>query len=296
MRKISFVSLLFPLLMACGAGRSAADGPGVKNLDIAKLAEHIRESYSIPPFVKIDVTEPRDSGIPGMVAYTVVFQAGMGTQTQTLQVSENGRHYFLGEFKDLQFDAVADRLSKMQLKEAPVRGPKSASIDVVQFTDFQCPFCQRGYSIMAQSIMKEFDGKVRWYYKSLPLVRIHPWAKPAAIAAMCAGKQGSDQFWSLHDKMFEAQREINVSNFEEKLDGFAKGSSLKMKDFQACVNGKKTEATVDSDMAEADLLKIESTPAFLVNGRLVSGADLDGLKAAIESELKKTGGDIPEKK
>jgi protein-disulfide isomerase len=289
MRKLSFISLLFPLLVACGAADSASAGAGLKNLDKKKLAEHVRESYKIPSYVNIDFTEPRDAGIPGMKTYTVVFKTAMGVQKQKLQISENGRHYFLGDFKDLEFDAVADRLSKLKLDDAAVRGPKGAPVDVVEFTDFECPFCQRGYQIMAEQIMKEYDGKVRWYYKSLPLVRIHPWAKPAAMAVECARLQGSDKFWTLHDKIFDAQRSINASNFEEKLEGFAEETKLKMGEFNDCVDGKKTLAKVDADMAESDRLGVESTPMFIVNGRLVAGADYDSLKATIEDELKKSG-------
>ncbi|PCI37349.1 MAG: hypothetical protein COB53_06620 [Elusimicrobia bacterium] len=286
-RKLSFISMLFPFLLACGAANNSGIAQGFAKIDKAKLADHVRESYDIPAFVKIDFTEPRKAQVEGMTTYTVLLQVGQGIQKRTIQVSGDGRFYFLGEFQDLTFDAVADRRSKLKLENAVARGPKGAPIEIVEFTDFQCPYCQRGYKIMTESIMKDYDGKVRWYFKSLPLVQIHPWAKPAHQAAECARLQGDDKFWTLHDKIFDAQRAITIANHEGKIEELAKGSGIDMGKFQKCVDGRDTIKNVEADMAEADGLGFQSAPLFVVNGRLVKGADYNGLKVIIEDELAK---------
>jgi len=290
-RKLSLISMLFPFLLACGAVKNSDAGSGLAKFDEDKMAAHLRESYDIPAFVKMDFTEPKKSVVKGMTTYTVLLEVpGSGVQKQVLQVSGDGRYYFLGNFKDLDFDAIADRRSKLKLKNAVSRGPKDAPIEVVEFTDFQCPYCQRGYKIMTEAIMKDYEGKVRWYFKSLPLVQIHPWAKPAHMAAECARLQSDEKFWTLHDKVFDAQRAINMSNYEEKMEEIAKDSKIDMGPFQKCVDGKKTLKKVDADMAEADELGFRSAPLFIVNGRLVKGADYNGLKTIIDAELEKIDG------
>ena len=87
---------------------------------------------------------------------------------------------------------------------------------VVEYTDYECFFCEKGYRIM-KNVMEEFPGKVRWLYKSLPLNSIHPWAQRAAVASECAGLQGQDKLWLLHDAFFEAQSAIKRNNIDRWL-------------------------------------------------------------------------------
>ncbi|MBI5597174.1 MAG: thioredoxin domain-containing protein, partial [Elusimicrobia bacterium] len=206
--------------------------------------------------------------------------------SETLWVSDDGKHYLLGGFKDLSVHPDQERLAKMDLSGSPARGPKDAKVTVVQYTDFQCPFCSKGYELMRDGIMKEFAGKVRWVYKSLPLTSIHPWAEPAALAAECAKLQGTDMFWTLHDKLFENQREVTLENLDEKAAGYLKGAKADLKKFEACTEAKKTMAAVARDSAEADALGISGTPAFVVNGHFVSGADYGTIKRVVEESLK----------
>ena len=254
--------------------------------DDAALADHLRESYNVPAAINVTFSSASDAGVPGFKKRTVTFARGENTSSETLWVSDDGRHYLLGGFKDLKVHPDQERLAKMDLSGSPARGPKDAKVTVVQYTDFQCPFCSKGFELMRDGIMKDFPGKVRWVYKSLPLVSIHPWAEPGAMAAECAKEQGTDKFWAVHDKLFENQREITLENLEEKTGGYLKAAKGDLKAFEACVESKKTLPTVARDTAEADALGISGTPAFVVNGHFISGADYVTIKRVVEEALK----------
>lgn len=253
--------------------------------DNAALIEHIRETYNVPAAVDIVVGTPAAAGIPGFKKAAITFKRGESSQDDVVWVSDDGKHYLLGSFKNMTTNPDQERLAKLDLSASPVRGPKKAPVTVVQYTDFECPFCQRGYEIMQEKILKEFPGKVRWIYKSLPLVSIHPWAEPAAMGAECAKLQGEDKFWKVHDALFDAQREVTPDNLAEKLAAFVKAAGGDVKAFEGCFEAKKTLPAVTKDAAEAESLGITGTPAFLVNGHLVSGADYLTIKRLVEEAL-----------
>jgi len=271
----------FAILLLAG---SVAPASAAK-LDEKALADHIRESYDIPASVEVVLSEPKKSDIPGFELLKLTLRRGTFEKSEELFVSKNGKHYLMGAFKDLSVHPDNERLGKIDIRDSALRGDPKAPVMVVEYTDFECFFCKRGYEIMTQGIMKDFPGKVRWIYKSLPLKRIHPWAEPGAMAVECARLQSLDKFWKLHDLFFENQKEIKISNFEDKLDEFGKASGLDMEKIDACLEAKKTLPRVARDMAEADSLGISGTPAFVVNGHKVSGADEATLRRLIEESL-----------
>ena len=261
-------------------------------LDMAALADHIKETYPLPPGIKLELGKPKPSKIPAFDEIIVTFRSGPGTQTETLYVSKDGRHYILGDFKDLKLHPDDVRLKGVSLKNVAARGPKKAKVLIVEWTDFQCYYCEKGYRIMRDKIMKDYQGKVRWVYKSLPLTQIHPWAEPAAVAVECAKKQGGVKLWKLHDIIFENQREFTAANFDGKIQAYAKKVGLNEKKFIACYDSRETLKRVIEDAQEAGSMGISGTPAFVVNGYLVSGADYAGLKGAVDAALRGKYGKI----
>jgi len=256
-------------------------------IDKAAIVEHVRETYSFPPGLDVSLSDPKPSEIPGFDVMDLKISRGTNQQVEKLYISRSGRYYVLGGFKDLQYSPDKERLSKMQLANAPIRGNKQAPVTVVEYTDFQCPFCQVGYQVMRQQIMKEYPDKVRWVYKSLPLKSIHPWAETAAIGAECAHLQGEDKFWTMHDTLFDHQKEITVRNINDKVVDFAKAAGLAPQKFAACFKGRESLNVVNKDLKEAEDLNIPGTPAFVINGRLIPSADYDSIKQSIEEALKK---------
>lgn len=174
-------------------------------------------------------------------------------------------------------EAARDRRAELDsaVEGLPARGNPNAKITIVEFSDFQCPFCARGADTMEQ-ILEKYDD-VKFVFKHFPL-NFHPWAKPAAIAAHCAGEQNGDAFWKLHDKYFEDQKALNPDNVLAKSKEYLAGSGIDIDSWSDCAENKESEAykaasaAVDADMALGSRHGVSGTPGFFVNGRFLNGA------------------------
>ncbi|OGE21185.1 MAG: hypothetical protein A3J42_06955 [Candidatus Dadabacteria bacterium RIFCSPHIGHO2_12_FULL_53_21] len=229
----------------------------------------------------IDVSKFKDSKLAGFKEGS--FNMG-GRQTVPVFISGNGKFLVLGtEIYDTTVDPQKEIMEKISLKDVPIKGADNAKVVIVEYSDFQCPFCKRGKDMLPQ-ILKDYNGKVKIAYKQLPL-KNHNWAMPAAIASVCAYEQGNDKFWALHDKLFDSQKDITLENSKEKFNQYAKEVGLDTKKFDACLNSKEAAAVVDTQMKEAVEIGVQSTPTFVVNGMIVPGANPEGLKSAIEIQL-----------
>ena len=155
-----------------------------------------------------------------------------------------------------RFDVAAD---------GPSKGPADARITIVEFSDFQCPYCQRSLATIDQ-VLAKYPSDVRLVYRHLPLDRIHPHARPAAEAAACADEQG--RFWEYHDKLFQNNRALA----KEDLLRYAGETGLDAQRFQACFDERRFKDKVEADLQAAREVGISGTPAFVVNGVLLSGA------------------------
>jgi protein-disulfide isomerase len=150
---------------------------------------------------------------------------------------------------------------------APSLGPVNAPVTLTVFSDFECPFCARLYTMLKESILPTEKGNIRLVFRYFPLP-MHPWARAAAEAAACAEDQEEEYFWRLHDYMFEHQPDLTPDNLTTKLSAAA--MSIQGFDdvkFRACVTGKKTSARVERDIAFAREYGIQATPTLFVNGR-----------------------------
>jgi protein-disulfide isomerase len=163
-------------------------------------------------------------------------------------------------------------------------GPVDAPITIVEFSDYQCPFCRRWHAEVYEPLLAAYPGKIRLVYRNLPLTSIHPDALGAAEAAMCAGEQ--DVYWKYHDKLFSSESLGNSVYLQ-----YAQELGLNMPAFEACLNDHKYQKTIESDSDFAINLGIRSTPTFFINGLAVVGAQpLDVFKQVIDKEL---AGEIP---
>jgi protein-disulfide isomerase len=175
---------------------------------------------------------------------------------------------------------------------APAKGPANARVTIVEFSDYQCPFCARFHTATLPQIQKEYieTGKVRHVFRNMPLEAIHPQAFKAHEAALCANDQG--KYWEMHDQLFANQRALQP----QQLIGHAKTVGLDPAAFQTCLDSGKHAALIRADLDEAERLGLNGTPAFLIgvngpdgkvkNVRFVSGArPFADFKAAIEAAL-----------
>jgi len=168
---------------------------------------------------------------------------------------------------------------RADIKDAPIKGSKDALVTIVQYSDFQCPFCSRVEPTVAQ-VMKEYNGKVRVAWRDLPLP-FHPNAMPAAIAARAAKDQG--KFWEMHDKIFADQQHMDRPTYEK----YAQELGLNMGKFKAALDAEKGKDAINADSASGAKIGARGTPAFFINGKFLSGAQpFEMFKAKIDDELK----------
>ena len=195
---------------------------------------------------------------------------------------QQARNEFVGKLREQYEVAVhldPPRLP-VNLSDAPMRGPEDAPITIVEFSDFQCPFCRRVQPTLDQ-VQEKYGDKIRWSFKDLPLLSIHPQAQKAAEAARCAGDQG--KFWEYRAAMFEAGA---ISG--ELHDQTADDLSLDKGEFQSCLDSDKYQEAVATDLSEAESLGLTGTPAFLINGVLLSGAQpYEAFEKVIDAELER---------
>jgi protein-disulfide isomerase len=179
----------------------------------------------------------------------------------------------MSEMRELLVQRAAPRAqapaakSKVDVGSGPVLGNPDAPVTVIEFSDYQCPFCQRYFTATLPTLKKEYidTGKVRYVFRDFPLDSIHPQARKAAEAAHCAGDQ--DKYWDMHDTLFKNQRTLKVDNLKQ----FARDLGLKADAFDACLDkGKYADAVTEHYTAGA-ALGVSGTPSFFIGKTTATG-------------------------
>jgi len=195
----------------------------------------------------------------------------------------NARTTALKELKKkytVKMNLVAPRFEIPILEDAITKGPEDAPIQLVVFTDFECPFCKRGADTVNE-VFQAYPGKIQIIFRDFPL-NFHKNAKPAANAARCANDQG--EFWNYYALLFKNQGKLDG----ESLIKYAAGLGLDMKAFEGCVDSNKYGTVIESELAAGRALGVSGTPAHFVNGLPLSGAvPLESFKEMIDEELEK---------
>ncbi len=169
--------------------------------------------------------------------------------------------------------------SNVDTAGSPSDGPGNAPVTIVEFSDFQCPYCAN-LSATLHQVLEKYGGKVRLVFRNFPLSQIHPHAEKAAEAGLCAADQG--QFWEMHDLMFRTQGQLK----EEDLRSKAAQLKLNAEAFNSCLASGKQAGRVKQDLVSGYKLGVSSTPALFINGRFVSGAvPFEDLAKIIDEEL-----------
>jgi len=160
----------------------------------------------------------------------------------------------------------------------PARGPGNAKVTIVEFSDFQCPYCGAAYTTVEQ-LMQQYAGKVKLVFRQFPLP-IHPQAEKAAEASLCAADQG--KFWEFYDLLFKNQKKLDVSD----LKAYAGSAGLDATKFATCLDSGEKKKQVDSDVEAGQAAGVNGTPAFFINGVFINGAmPIDEFKKVIDPEL-----------
>ena len=276
------------------AAPAAAGAPA--NLDKPELAGRIKRYYEssgdIPPDVDVSVAELGGSDIPGLTKGKLRLARGAQSQEMAFFVSNDGRWFLQGDPIDLTVDPVAHIMETIKVTDNdPKRGAATSPVTVVEYSDFQCPFCARAEKIVQEEVLAKYGDKVRFVYKQFPLTSIHPWAEPASLIGLCVFKQnGNDAYWKYHAAVFEKQKDVPTENPTAQLLAIAKESGADEAKVKACLDAEETKPLVAASLEEAEKIGVDSTPTFFINGRKLSGAQpLEAFQAIIDPELAKAG-------
>ncbi len=205
---------------------------------------------------------------------------------------------------DLTTDPYADTMKKIDVSGRPTRGNKDAKVTVVNYDDFECPFCSRMHSTLFPGLFKEYGDRVLFIYKDYPLEEIHPWAVHAAVNANCLASQNVDAYWDYADYLHGNQDSISNQKGADarnaELDKLATLQSQKHNldaaKLQACIKAQDEKA-VRASMHEGDAAGVEATPTMFVNGQKLDGAlPAEDVRSALDQALKDAGVAPPEHK
>ncbi len=285
------------LVLVC-LGCSAQSAPSDL---IQKIERQVRATYSIPASVKITVGPLRPSDFPNYDALTIFMEGGEKKQTYEFLLSKDGKTLARMTKLDLTKDPYAETMKKIDLAGRPIRGSKDAKVVVVNYDDFQCPFCSRMHQTLFPEMLKEYGDRVQFVYKDYPLSEIHPWATHAAVDANCLAAQNNDAYWDFADHIHANQREIGS---EKGRDGqFAaldrltieqgQKHNLDLAKLQSCVKAQN-EDTIKASIHEGDGVGVTATPTLFINGQEMDGAlPIEELRAALDRALEQAGVPVP---
>lgn len=177
---------------------------------------------------------------------------------------------------------VPQQASALQIsvEGRPYLGPEEASVTIVEFTDYQCPFCSRHFRETFGQLIQEYEGRVKYVVRNYPIATIHPFAQKAAEAAECAYDQ--DKFWEYHDLLFENQQSLDT----ESLKAYAAELDLETGSFDTCLDSDAKAQLVLQDFQDGQSYGVTGTPTFFINGqRLVGAQPFASFKTVIDAAI-----------
>lgn len=266
--------------------------------DVAQRMERqVRAYYNVPATVRITFGPLKPSEFPNYDTVTVTMQEGDKKREYDFLLSRDGKTLLRTVKLDLSKDPYVENMKKIDLKGRPTRGNKGAKVVVVNYDDFQCPFCSRMHQTLFPEVLKEYGDKVMFVYKDYPLSEIHPWARHAAVNANCLEAQSNEAFWDFADYLHAHANDINAEKRGDPqtsaLDNLAvtqgQNHSLDMAKLQACVKAQAQDA-INASISEADTVGVSATPTLFVNGQRVDGAvPPSELRAILDRALEQAG-------
>jgi protein-disulfide isomerase len=296
MKHLFVLLVLAPLAFSNAAcGQAANDAPNGSAADReARILANLVFEFPQLGQVRVEIDEIEPSGVEGLDEGTFTIN---GQQTQRFLVTEDDTRLYLLAADPVDVSRTAEDLAaarteqeaaaaaevgerRDQLNETiaglPIRGNPDADVTIIEFSDFQCPYCARAANTVEEVLEKHGDD-VRFAYLQFPLGN-HPWARPASIAALCAAQQDDEAFWTLHDSYFANQRTLTPGNVLAQSRGFLAGADLDIDQWATCAEDSDSAAhqeavtTLEEHVALAQELGVTGTPGFFVNGRFVNGA------------------------
>ena len=289
LRKLTLVLAAAAALAAQTAPKTAtpanasADKP---QLDKVKLEAYLRHLFVWPPPIEMAIADPQPGPMPGFYEVKIRGSQGNASQDETFYVSKDGQKIIRGSVFDIAQNPFKPDLDKLKTDYQPSFGTPGAPVVLVEFSDFECPFCREQAKMLRDNLLAAYPREVRFYYLDFPLETLHPWAKAAAMMGRCIFHQNAGTFWDYHDWIFAHQEEITPENLKEKVLEFAAGKGIDAAQLSKCIDSNATEDEIKKTKAEGQSLEVSSTPTLFVNGRRMVGTLQWGdLKRVIDYEI-----------
>lgn len=221
---------------------------------------------------------------PILFALLIIAAFLVGSFWQRVQILEKGISQSTGAVqtpKPAPTVLDAEKFNEVVKEAILVSGKENAKVKLVEFTDFECPFCARFFSETLPQIEKGYQDKIAYYIRHFPIYSIHPNAENAALASECAREQG--KFREMHDLIFTNQKQMTIADLKD----YAAKIGLKTAQFNQCLDSQKYKTNIERDAKLGGELGVSGTPTFFLNGRVINGAQpFSVFRSAIEEELK----------
>ncbi len=287
----SSVNLILILSLACVLATAQAS-PAAKLADKAEAGATVlpseamvdsfmQQTFGYESQVSWKIASIKPAPVPGLAQVDVVLATPQGQQSSRFYVTADGEHAVIGDI--IPFGAKPFEPAKKLLEKGiagPARGPKNATVTVVEFGDLQCPACKAAQPAIEGLISSE--PNVRFVFQNFPL-EMHNWAAKGAYYADCVAQASNDAFWKFIAKVYETQADITAANADEKLTAIADGAGVKGADIATCAATPVAKAHVDASLALGKSVNVTGTPTLFINGRSlgnvsqVPAASLKGL-------------------
>jgi protein-disulfide isomerase len=264
----------------CKAQSTSTTNAAGAPLDPATLNRHIevlvRSQFNVPQDYIVTLGTRGPSMVNGFETLPITFSRGPNMKVENFLISKDGQTLARLE----TFDLAKDPVFAINVADRPIRGNPNAKVTVVNFDDLECPYCARMHQALFPSTLERYKDKVRFVYKDDPLTSLHPWAMHASVDANCLAAQSSDVYWTYVDYLHGHGQEVSGPDRDPAksfaaLDRIARQEATLAKldpgKLDACM-AKQDDTQVRASTAEADLLKIDGTPALFVNGERIDGA------------------------
>jgi len=259
--------------------------PPTNALDKSDLEFYVRHLYVYGPQINVSVADPVESEIEGLLNVKVTASYRMSSKRHEFLVTKDGQHIIEGKTYEITQNPFHEVNETIDTTSAPSFGKEGASVVLVVYSDFQCPFCAKEAQVLRTNFRHQYGSKARLYFKDFPLA-MHEWAQDAAVAGRCIYNQEPEVFWDYHDWIFENQKSITPQNLQSKVGELLQGKSVDTLKFSKCFTEKETLPEVEASIAEGRALGVSSTPSLFVNGRRLNGSpEWEQLKSIIDYEL-----------
>jgi protein-disulfide isomerase len=248
------------------------------------------QMFGYDPTVTWKVNEIRPSEVPGLAEVLVVITNPQGSNPNRLLVSSDGKRAITGDILPFGAKPFDDARAKLERAvNGPAKGPAKAPVTIVEFSDMQCPHCQKAAPTIDQLLAQEPDA--HFVFQNFPLPA-HNWAEKAAGYVDCVGRAPNDAVWKFIQKTFDEQANITEANVDEKLKAIATASGADGDEIAACAAKPDTKARVEASVALGKSVGVSSTPALFINGRNVpGGAPVELLKKITDFQASQEKGD-----